>query len=215
MILFGTRCPHCNKAHIAMQSQLGLMVICSSCMREFVCIDETGELPFVKTRDLHDVPISFEKSISRAFFVYGIAVPSSFHDIVKSRLSKMLSIGSVMDVRLVFNGMDFPAELKYFVNHRGATCLHLKWVSGSGIHKRLAESYKDEHEYYIVENGDSAKSWKVKVSVSPQDNVFLLDEERFPSRGKGRGQGRSGLSTKRRSIPPQDEMSLDELLREE
>lgn len=206
MVLFGTKCQHCGKLHIAPQSQLGMMVVCSSCMREFVCLDETGELPFVKGRDINDFPVTFEKSISRAFFYYGIALPSAMHDIVRTRLSKTLSIGESVNVSVSFNGEDYPAELRWFVNQRGASCLHLLWTRNSGIRERLAEVYKEEYRYYVVNSGASPQPWKVTVSLSDREDVFVLDGQRFSANEK------RAHKQKMRAPSDKSRLTIDEIL---
>lgn len=183
MRIFGTKCPHCGRLQLALGEQLAFNVKCVHCARMFVCLDETGDLPFVKSPDNESVSVCFAKQITRAFFEYGIGIPPSMHDMVRSRLSKVLSLGEKAPAVVMIGSEKYPIEIKSFENHRGAICLHLLWTARSGIKKALAAEYADAYRYYVTQGGDAKHpEWKVEVSVTTEGDVFALDEDRFARR---------------------------------
>lgn len=209
MKIFGTRCSLCGCFQLATEFQLGINVKCSSCLRDFVCLDETGFLPFVKGTS-NASAFKFDKKITNAFFTYGIGIPVSMHDIVRSRLSKNIEIGKIMPVTLRINQVDFPVNLRYFENFRKEICLHLLWLNGSKLKQALCKEYPEQYEHFII-NGEVTgnKSWKVSVSLSEEEDVFILDEDKY---GSNTSDSAPSKRRKTRRGASADKMSVDLLL---
>jgi hypothetical protein len=177
MKIFGTKCSYCDRFQLAIEPQLGIKVKCNLCLRDFVCQDETGFLSFVKSGN-EESSYKFNKKISKSFFTYGIGIPVSMHDVVRSRLSSSIEIGNIMPVTLRVAGIDFPVNLRYFESNKKEICLHLLWLGGSKLQEKLKEIYNEQYVYFVIKgNTLGKKSWKVSVSLSEEEDVFILDED--------------------------------------
>ena len=209
MKIFGTHCSFCGRFQLATEFQLGMNVKCSFCLRDFICVDETGFLSFAKSSNEAEV-FKFDKKITNAFFTYGIGIPASMHDIVRIQLSKNIELGNDMSVKLRINQIDFPVQLRYFENYRKELCLHLLWLNGSKLKQKLIQEYREQYEYFVIDGEvKGKKSWKVSVSLSDEEDVFILDEDKYGSKVSTTA---SSKGQKKRSGGSSRDVNIDLLL---